>query len=159
MPRVTASVDWATGKGPDSLVRKLNKLERIFLTDELPDAMDDIGRKIEREAKERVPVDDGPLRASIRYVVQAIADGYTTIVGTNQEYAADVEFGTAPHTITANGSGYLRFTVDGEVIFRKSVDHPGTPAQPYLGPALDASRRYITDRLREAFANAKRRAS
>lgn len=156
MPTVTASFEWKSG-APDRLQRKLRKLERVFLDDELPSAMDDIALHIEREAKKRAPVDDGPLRASIGSVVEAIADGYRAVIGTNMEYAADVEFGTSPHVITAKGDGYLRFTIDGEVIFRKSVDHPGTPAQPYLGPALRTSEAFITQRLREAWRDSVRR--
>lgn len=156
MPRVTAGAEWTTGNGPDSLARKLQKLERVFLEDELPAAMDEIALKIEREAKENAPVDTGTLRGSIDHVVEEIADGYTAVIGTNVKYAEEVEFGTGPHTITGNP---LRFTVDGEVVFATEVNHPGTPAQPYLGPALDASVDYITRRLREAFERAKRRAS
>lgn len=155
MPRVTASVDWKSGQSPDSLERKLQRLERILLERELPKAMGDIALRIEREAKERAPVNTGTLRSSIAHEVNEIAKGYEAVVGTNIEYAADVEFGTGPHTITGDP---LRFTVGGEVVFAKEVQHPGTPAQPYLGPALDAAADYITRRLREAFEIAVRRA-
>lgn len=156
MPRVTATVDWETGKGPRSLRRKLSKLERVFVDQELPKAMGDIALHIEREAKKRAPVDTGNLSASIASVVEKIAGGYQAIVGTNVEYAAAVEFGTGPHTITGTP---LRFTVGGEVVFATSVDHPGTPPQPFLGPALRASEEYITDRLKRAWFTAKDRVS
>ena len=154
-PNVSASVDWTSGKTPSDLQRKLSRLERYFVDEELPRAMGDIARYIEREAKVRTPVDTGTLRASIASVVEEIAAGYRALVGTNTEYAAEVEFGTGPHTITGTP---LRFTVGGEVVFARSVDHPGTPAQPYLSPALRNSERYITERLQEAFAAAVRRA-
>lgn len=93
------------------------------------------------------------------------------IVGASAGHAAAVELGTAPHTITAD-SGYLSFTVDGEQVFAKSVDHPGTPAQPYMRPAARAVERdlptiakassSIEDLIRRAAiqieAEAKRRA-
>jgi HK97 gp10 family phage protein len=154
MATVEASVDWATGKAPASLRRALRRLETVFLDEELPKAMGDIALRLERAAKERAPVDTGTLRASISNVVEAIGRGYRAVVGTNVEYARAVEFGTGPHTITGDP---LRFTVDGEVVFATRVDHPGTPAQPYLGPALDAVRPYVTERLREAFDAAVRR--
>lgn len=155
MPRVSASVDWQSG-GPKRLQRKLRKLKRVFLERELPRAMGDIALHIEREAKQRAPVDTGNLRASIASVIEEIAGGYRAVIGSNVEYAADVEFGTGPHTITGNP---LRFTTGGEVVFATKVNHPGTPAQPYLGPALRASEDYVTRRLKEAWTAAKRRAS
>lgn len=154
MPLVTASVDWESGQAPEDLVRKLQRLERILLDEELPRAMGDIALAVEREAKERAPVDTGTLRASIESVVETIAAGYRAVIGTNVEYAEAVEFGRGP--VTPTDAEALRFTVDGEVVFAQRVGP--AEAQPYLEPALDASRQYITDRLQQAFARAKRRA-
>ena len=159
MPRVTADVSWKSGQAPKDLRRKFQRLERVFLERELPKAMGDIALYIEREAKSRAPVDTGNLRASIAHLVQPIAEGYRAVVGSNVDYARDVEFGTAPHVITPNGASVLRFTVGGEVVFTDRVEHPGTPAQPVLGPSLRASERYITERLQEAFQAAVRTVS
>lgn len=52
-------------------------------------------------------------------------------VGTNAEYAVHLEFGRGP--IRAD-DGYLRFEVDGEVIFRKEVS--GHPPYPFFRPAI-----------------------
>ena len=68
------------------------------------------------------PVDTGRLRSSI--VVEETEDGY--IIGTPVEYAADVELGTAPHKIVAKDKKSLKFIINGQEIFRKSVNHPGT---------------------------------
>jgi len=96
------------------------------MADEVQDAIDGAVQKtalqVERSAKQRAPVDTGNLRASIQTVPDGLAQ---RLVGTNVEYAPHVEFGTQPHAITptdAEGS-------DG-------VDHPGTPAQPFLRPAI-----------------------
>lgn len=62
------------------------------------------------------------------------------IVGASADYAAAVEFGTDPHEITPDDSEVLHFSVDGQEVFTTHVDHPGTPAQPYLQPALDHTR-------------------
>ena len=70
----------------------------------------------------------GQLKASI---TRALTKD-NAVVGTNVEYAPYVEFGTRPHTITAKGAGLT----DGTNWFGKTVNHPGTKAQPFLLPAL-----------------------
>lgn len=50
------------------------------------------------------------------------------------DYAVPVEVGTGPHTIESHGDYPLRDRQGN--VFGRSVEHPGTPAQPYLRPAL-----------------------
>jgi len=56
-----------------------------------------------------------------------------TLVGTPVDYAPDVEFGTAPHTIRIKDAKVLS---NGEVFFGEEVHHPGTNANPFLRVAL-----------------------
>ncbi|MFC6825669.1 HK97 gp10 family phage protein [Halopelagius fulvigenes] len=148
---VSVDVEWDTT--PEELSRSLQKFLDILM-DEVERAVGDIALLIEREAKKRAPVDTGTLRASIGHVVNAIGEGYfEAIIGTNVEYAPAVEFGRGP--VTADGKA-LKFTVDGETIFRKSVGP--AKAQPFLGPALHAAEGEINDRLQAAVSRAKRRA-
>lgn len=60
-------------------------------------------------------------------------------VGSDLDYAAAVEYGTDPHPITPDDADALRFEINGTVVYTKHVEHPGTEAQPYLRPALDAA--------------------
>ena len=83
----------------------------------------------------------GNLRGSITDTVTK--DNAT--VGTNVEYAPYVEFGTRPHTITATGKGLT----DGKTWFGKTVNHPGTKAQPFLLPALTGNIRRIIEFFRD----------
>jgi hypothetical protein len=46
-----------------------------------------------------------------------------------------LENGTRAHTITAKNGGMLRFFVNGQAIFRRSVRHPGTGPRPTMGNA------------------------
>ena len=106
--------------------------------DGIDDAVDEGTRKttkqIERTAKQHVPVDSGTLRWSIRF--QRLGPG-EYVVGTNVEYAPMVEYGTASHVITPTTGEFLYFEgEDGHLIRKRSVKHPGTPAQPYMRPAL-----------------------
>lgn len=65
------------------------------------------------------------------------------VVGTNVSYSAAVEFGTSPHVITPDDAEVLKFTVDGETVYARSVDHPGTEAQPYMRPAVKGTERKL----------------
>lgn len=97
------------------------------------------------QAQALVLVDTGMLKNSIDYAlenknsanVSRPSDKYVGHVGTNVEYAAVVEEGSAPHVITIKNKKVL---TDGKVFFGKSVNHPGTRARPYLRPAVDIVR-------------------
>lgn len=109
--------------------------------------------QVEGTAKQYVPVESGTLRTSIEARRLGIAEW---VVGTPIDYAADVELGTAPHVIEPDEADALAFTgQDGELVFRQSVDHPGTPAQPYLGPSLADHKsdlvRNINDEIEELY--------
>lgn len=74
--------------------------------------------------------DTGRLRMSVVKAVNAAAQ--TVTVGTEDQRAPWHHLGTQPYEITASG-GALRFlNRDGEVIFRKSVHHPGLPVRRLL---------------------------
>lgn len=104
------------------------------VTDAIDRAVETTAEQVERSAKQTVPVDTGNLRASIRTL--QIASG-TYQVGSNVDYADDVEYGTAPHVITPDDADALKFEgSDGQTVFAVRVEHPGTSAQPYLRPAV-----------------------
>ena len=47
-----------------------------------------------------------------------------------------LEYGTSPHAITADEKKALKLYPLGDV-FRRSVNHPGMAAQPFMRPAFD----------------------
>lgn len=47
-----------------------------------------------------------------------------------------LEEGTVPHLIVAHGKA-LRFTVEGQVLFRRWVRHPGTRERPFMREARE----------------------
>jgi hypothetical protein len=51
-------------------------------------------------------------------------------------YARFVEGPTRPHFIRPKRAKALRFRVNGRVVFARKVLHPGTPAMPFMAPAL-----------------------
>lgn len=87
---------------------------------------------IEADAKVLAPVDTGNLMNSISTTIEG--DGRTgkmaAEIGPTAEYGIWVEHGTDPHAIP-NAWGR------GSDFGTESSFHPGTPAQPYMGPAFD----------------------
>lgn len=54
------------------------------------------------------------------------------------DHADFIENGTRPHVIEARRVRYLRFIVNGELLFRRRVNHPGTKARPFTALASAA---------------------
>lgn len=77
------------------------------------------------------PVKTGNLRRKHRVVITSSALAIKANVVNDADYAASVHDGSRPHTIRAR-SGLLRFTVDGQTVYARSVRHPGTTANPWL---------------------------
>jgi HK97 gp10 family phage protein len=91
---------------------------------------------VQSTAKPLAPVKEGELRASIVYKVS----GEEGRIGTNVDYAPHVEYGTKAHEIKVKNAKVL---TDGKSFFGKTVNHPGTTAQPFMRPALDNNRKNI----------------
>lgn len=95
-------------------------------------------RQVVNRARVLAPVDTGRLRASIRADPPRIFSlrGSVT-VGSDVEYAGYVNDGTRPHVIRPRRTGgVLRFSVGGQVVYARVVNHPGTRARPFLDRAL-----------------------
>jgi len=125
------------------------------MADDVADALDDAVEKtalqVERSAKQNAPVDTGNLRASLR---SARAGPANYLVGTNVEYAPDVEFGTQPHVITPDDAEALRFEgADGDIVFAQRVEHPGTPAADTAAPAVSEHESDLSRNIRAAIAD------
>jgi len=114
----------------------------LFINDPTGPVIFDLTRRMTRvqfEARKLVRVRTGRLLASIRIehaqtkrspVVKVVAGGR----GVN--YALYEHDGTRPHEIRARRRKSLRFMVDGQVVFRKRVWHPGTTGTLFLTMAL-----------------------
>lgn len=97
-----------------------------------------LGADIERDAIAFAPFKTGELKASIGHELKSFKK---VRVGSGQgghpscDHAAVTELGSAPHRITIKSKKVLANAETGE-IFGKTVQHPGTTAQPYLSVAL-----------------------
>jgi|AntDeeMinimDraft_4_1070355.scaffolds.fasta_scaffold10797_1 hypothetical protein len=117
----------------------------------LDSATEDTAKAVERTTKKNLKahgaIDTGNLRASYGY---ARVDLAHFLVGTPVEYGPHVEYGTSAHTIEATGSDPLTFKgQDGQWVSKWSVDHPGTPAQPHLRPALRDHKSTLAENIQE----------
>jgi phage gpG-like protein len=97
-------------------------------------ALDDTADAMSLEAQRIVPVDTGRLRGSINVKREFLVK----VIGTNVEYATDVEFGSGPHEIVAKNKKK-------GIIFGRKVKHPGSQPRPYMRPAFENNRRRVAE--------------
>lgn len=79
----------------------------------------------------------GYLRAGI--VARLLASSFRSVqweILSLAPYSRYVESGTRPHMILPRNGVALRFMMNGQEVFARKVNHPGTKAQPFMGPAL-----------------------
>ena len=112
--------------GGDKFKNLLKELQEKY-PDVLDLALDDTADAMSLTAQRLVPVDTGRLRASINVKREYLSK----VIGTNVEYARDVEFGTGPHEIVAKNKKVLADKKKG-IIFGKRVKHKKTG--PTRGP-------------------------
>ena len=120
----------------------------------------DTGARLQEQVIQRTPVQSGALRNSIaaglsvvpmgsigvqqvgEFGVQPLPGqgiGVSVVIGSNEQYAPWVEFGTKPHKIRARNAKVLAFQGAGGTVFRREVNHPGTRGARMFGDAMDAS--------------------
>jgi Bacteriophage HK97-gp10, putative tail-component len=95
-----------------------------------------LAQRVTQDAKRRCPTRTGRLRSSISW--DLTPHPLAADIGTDVEYSWFVEYGTKPHVIRSHGDYPLRDKKGN--VFGREVDHPGTRAQPFLRPSLDAIR-------------------
>ena len=143
------------------------KLEALpdAIMDEVRKALAQCGALVAERARLLVPVDEGVLKASIRWEFQKSTDGKfraAIIIGPSGEFlkahghipnqARWVEFGTAPQT---KGQKLSKLGKRGRVKTRVSTgSHAGTPPRPYLLPAVRQTRKQVRAILAKAVNSA-----
>lgn len=108
--------------------RELNQRVRIY------------GRTLanewERELKRNNPVQTGNMRDRTTVRDSARGDGVIVTAVVDTDYAEYVSEGTRPHVITAKNARALRFSWHGRTVYFRSVNHPGTRANPWWTDSL-----------------------
>ena len=72
---------------------------------------------------------------ALRQNTRGETSGITGRLSANTKYARWVENGTKPHVIAARGGGLLSFVANGQRVFARRVNHPGTAARPFMAQA------------------------
>ena len=153
-------------------VEKVRGFQRFFkrarkdLEKDIMKQSNNFGNAVIRRAKEhyltgggnsqdRLNVRSGNLRSKVRFLLESRGGGKDLILsfGTDVIYARIHEKGgtTKPHVIRPKKEGgWLRFFKDGNLVFAKKVNHPGSviPPRPFIGPSID-------DNLPDFFDNIK----
>lgn len=91
----------------------------LVLKNATTQTLQEAGFKVEEEAKKTAPVDSGYYRNNIGF------DGKNKVIA-NADYSAALEYGTKPHVIEPKTAKALHFKSDGQDVFAKRVNHPGT---------------------------------
>jgi len=112
-------------------------------------------------AMRNAPSNFGELRRSIQVERRS---NLSRIVTVNKAYGSAVEFGTKPHDITPKrkkalafkpGAGFKFWDESGRVVVKR-VRHPGTKAQPFLVPALEAEEPTLVLAIKRAIEDPKK---
>lgn len=114
------------------------------------------GRVVRDIARNKVPVQSGRLRRSIRVVMARSNRGFMTvrvIAGRAKKkddpyWAIFVERGTKPHVIRPKNAKSLSIGS----FWRDEVHHPGAKANAFLGPALEAGAQAALEAMRDVLA-------
>lgn len=113
----------------EKVTTELTRVERVKLGK--------IAAVVSRRAKELCLRKTGDLARSIHVVIE----GRVARIGSNLPHAPIIEMGAKPHVIRPLRKKALWWDTAKSPYGK--VDHPGTPARPYLRPALDGSRAEI----------------
>jgi hypothetical protein len=105
---------------------------------------------VEAEVKSLTPRKTGRLFSGWETSMRGTTVG---IVANRVSYARYIEEGTGPHEIVAKGNA-LRFTVGGQTIFRKRVQHPGFSGRHMARLGLSIATPKIVAVFREAIKQA-----
>lgn len=96
-----------------------------------------VTEEIAQDAIAGCPIDSGDLVETIHTRYPGKLRGLV-VVGT--DHWAPTEYGSRPHLIVSHGPWSLHNAETGEY-FGRVVNHPGTPAQSFMRPALYRKRR------------------
>lgn len=150
-----AEIRFDEGEVPlDELAGRLSEVTNV-LPAKLQAAGEQIALRFEETAKTEVPTETGTLRSSIATVVDTVGATLLQVkVGSPEDYAAPVEFGSEPHFPPVDElRGWARRVLGDESAafpVARSIAQSGTDAQPFIRPALEENLEFVLDTINEA---------
>ena len=99
------------------------------------DLMRDLGRRFAELSRTEAPSRTGSFRESIGFRTFAEGSAFGFRIHMAQPLGQFILEGTAAHIISARYAMALRFEWHGEIVFFKSVHHPGTKPNPFMSRA------------------------
>jgi HK97 gp10 family phage protein len=122
---------------PASLAKLLSRFKTLEAETNasVASALNEGARIVETEAKKLVRVKTGRTKSAI-HTINATPEKLEAKVIADTSYAGILEKGSPPHVIVPVNAMALHFVVDDEDVFTMEVQHPGTPAYPFMEPAL-----------------------
>lgn len=127
-------------EGADELARNTKQASRR-VAPIMKRILRSIGRRGVQLLRNFAPHKTGKLARSIHYSITGPNSRLRVNFFDRVPYGGFVISGTRPHFIRARTAKALRFTVGGQTVFAKSVQHPGTRANPYPDRAARPFRR------------------
>lgn len=99
----------------------------------------------------------GELQKATTHKVVRLSGGKLLKIDNPKAYADTIDGGARPHRIAAKNGKALRFVMGGKVMFRRSVNHPGTkPYKTFYRATFSAYRSMGQDLTRRMSALASR---
>jgi hypothetical protein len=136
--------------GLDEAVDTMNTAAET-LSDRIHIKLEQVCQDIVEYAQSIAPRKTGAYAESISYTMLGPCH---FAIGAGVDYAAIIEFGSAPHFILPSQAKVLRFEVDGDIVFAKYVHHPGTAPQLIIHQAKLANYDKILQAVREGVEEA-----
>jgi hypothetical protein len=129
-------------------LRNLATIERRVL-DAARLGVDQVAKVAYRSARETTLFKDqtGELRGTLDILDRGTYGRRLTAPAKHARY---IESGSKPHRITAKNVPFLRFVIGGKVFYKRSVNHPGTAARPFMQNAAAAGAQAMAVILNEA---------
>ena len=100
-----------------------------------------------RDLKDTAPFVTGEMRRTTGVEISSITDRRITATAMiDVEYAEYVTQGTRPHVILPRKpGGVLVFESNGQTVFTRRVNHPGTKANDFYDVVVNSWDRYLTN--------------
>jgi len=108
--------------------------------------VDDYSFRMLREMQVRAPVRTGALQFGIWRLFTVTANRIFAKILSTAAYTMIVEKGSRPHSIVATDAKALRFTTkSGNIVFAKSVQHPGTRGRFFIRASIEAAKAILPE--------------